>query len=254
MAQAAFNLRRPAEIRSCSVLPLRELIVGIVAPDAGFKALPGRGLLPGVGAGGDLIGHICMADRALFGLKKIRYGSIDIDRVRMDWFPADAAVAFLTGQSAVNGNVISFLVNEPRSISGGRQPQQGTDGNCRNYEMFPERHLNKRPGFSLPQWGDKDCEFTSSVKVSGFGCQVSATEYEPIGRNRSQNRFFSTVVGQQSNLINVHSSAFRTWYSLTPETIIRPSFHYSSAPQSSLLPGQVQGPFFNIPGGINDGF
>jgi len=27
--------------------------------------------------------------------------------------------------------------------------------------------------------------FTSSVQVSGFGCQVSATEVEPLGRSRS---------------------------------------------------------------------
>ena len=27
--------------------------------------------------------------------------------------------------------------------------------------------------------------FTSSVQVSGFGCQVSATEVDPLGRSRS---------------------------------------------------------------------
>jgi len=39
--------------------------------------------------------------------------------------------------------------------------------------------------------------FTSSVQVSGFGCQVSATEVDPLGRSRSWSRLSFIGVGLQ---------------------------------------------------------
>ena len=101
-----------------------DLIVRIVTLDAGVKSLPGHHILAGVAAIGDLYHDIFMAGRTMVRLKKIRYASVDINRVRVAPALIDLAVAVPARQLAVNGYVKALVIDQPRSLSGGRQPQQ----------------------------------------------------------------------------------------------------------------------------------
>ena len=102
-----------------------DLIVRIVTLDAGVKSLPWHRILAGVAAFGNLLHDIFMAGRTLVRLKKIRYASIDINRVRVAPALTYLAVAVPARQLAVNGYVKALVIDQPRSIGGGRQPQQG---------------------------------------------------------------------------------------------------------------------------------
>ena len=72
VAQATFILCRPAENRPGDIIVFADLMVRIVALNAGVKTLPRSCFLTGVASFGDLIGHIIMAGRALVRLKKIQ--------------------------------------------------------------------------------------------------------------------------------------------------------------------------------------
>lgn len=114
MAQAAFNRYRPAEVRSNGIFRLPKLVVRVVARQTVFKILPGRFPLSGMAAFGQLNGCLLMAGRALVGSKKILQRPVHIDRIRMQCFLADVAVAIQAGQLAVYGHVIALTVKQPR--------------------------------------------------------------------------------------------------------------------------------------------
>lgn len=120
VALAAFFLDRPAEYRPGGILAFTDLIVRIVTRNASVKSLPGHRILTGVATFDDLLNYIFMAGRTVVSLKKIRYASIDIGRIRMAAFHADIDVAILTGQLSVNGYVKTLMVNQPRTFNAGR--------------------------------------------------------------------------------------------------------------------------------------
>jgi len=93
--------------------------VRIVTLDAGVKSLPRHRILAGVAAFGDLLHDIFMAGRTLVRLKKIRYASIYINRVRVAPALTDLAVAVLARKLTVNGYVKTLVIDQPRSLSGG---------------------------------------------------------------------------------------------------------------------------------------
>lgn len=119
VAQTAFLLWRPADDLFGGTVDIPDFIMGIVALDAGFKTLPGGCFLTCVPAGGDFICHIFMAGRTLIGSEEIFRASVGIGRVGMTACLADAAVAILAGQPAVNGYVKALVVNHPTGLSGG---------------------------------------------------------------------------------------------------------------------------------------
>jgi hypothetical protein len=123
MALAAFNRCRPAEVRSNGVFRLPKLVVRVVARQTVFKILPGRWLLSGMAAFGQIIGCLRVTGCALAGAKKILQRPVDIDRVRMQCFLADAAVAIQAGQLSVDGHVIALGVKQPTGFGGRSDPR-----------------------------------------------------------------------------------------------------------------------------------
>jgi len=114
MAQAAFIRCMPAEVRSNGVFRLPKLVVRVVASQTVFKIPPRRFLLSGMAAFGQINGCLLMAGRALVGSKKILQRPVNIDRIRMQCFLSDVAVAIQAGQLAVYGHVIALAVKQPR--------------------------------------------------------------------------------------------------------------------------------------------
>ena len=77
----------------------------------------------------------------------------------------------------------------------------------------------QRTSFSPPRRVIYIVTFTRGDKVSGFGCQVSATEFDPLCRSRSLNGQSFTRVGLQ--FLTNWCSWFVISRNLTPDTINR---------------------------------